>query len=153
MTWFRLHSWIVVVVAIVVLLLFTACKSTKQTDSTSLHKLEAMSCAELQLRDTIFLVQSIVNHLCAAQPKCLDDAPVTTPIAKHSQLVPIAVRSLHASLSDTSSVERVDSAHIWKNKESLPTSPHTSTLHYIIASIFCILILVLVRYLTQRLQS
>lgn len=153
MTWFKIHSWFVVVVAIVVLLLCTACRSTKQTEATSLHKLEAMSCAELQLRDTIYLAQSIVNQLCAAQPKCLDDRQTTTPVAKHGQLVPIAVRSLHASISDTSSVEQVNSTHIWKNRESLPTSPSTSTFEYIVASIFCILILVLVRYLSQRLQS
>lgn len=150
MTWFKVHCWFVVVVAVVALLLCTACRSTKQTEATSLHKLEAMSCADLQLRDTIFLAQSIVNHLYAAQPKCLDDGPAPTPVAKDGQLVPIAVRSLHASFSDTSSVEQVDSTHIRKNKESLPTSPSTSTFQYIIASIFCILILVLVRYLSQR---
>lgn len=153
MTWFKIHSWFVVVVAIVVLLLCTACRSTKQTEATSLNKLKAMSCAELQVRDTFYLAQSIVNHLCAAEPKCLDEAPAARPIANHGQLVPIAVRSLHASISDTSSVEQVDSTHIWKNKESLPTSPSTSTFYYIVASIFCILILVLVRYLSQRLQS
>lgn len=153
MTWFKIHSWFVVVVAIVVLLLCTACRSTKQTEATNLHKLEALSCAELQLRDTIYLAQSIVNHLCAAQPKCLDDAPAQTPIANHGQLVPVAVRSLHASISDTSSVEQVDSTHIWKNKESLPTSPSASTFQIIVASIFGILILVLVRYLSQGLQS
>lgn len=150
MTWFKIHSWFVVVVAVVVLLLYTACRSTKQTEATSLHKLEAMSCAELQLRDTIYLAQSIVNQLCAAQPKCLDDRQTTTPVAKHGQLVPFAVRSLHASISDTSSVEQVDSTHIWKNRESLPYSPSTSTFQYIVASIFIILILVVVRYLSQR---
>lgn len=153
MTWFKLHYWFVVVMAIVVLLLCTACRSTKQTEATSLHKLEALSCAELQLRDTIYLAQSLVNQLSAAQPKCLDDAPVPSPRVNHGQLVPVAVRSLHASISDTSSVEQVDSTHILKNKESLPTSPTTSTFEYIVASIFCILILVLVRYLSQRLQS
>lgn len=150
MTWFKIHSWFVVVVAIVVLLLCTACRSTKQTEATSLRKLEAMSCAELQLRDTIYLAQSIVNQLCAAQPKCLDDRQTTTPVAKHGQLVPIAVRSLHASISDTSSVEQVDSTHIWKNRESLPTSPSTSTFQIIVASILIILILVVIRYLSQR---
>ena len=153
MTWFKLHSWFVVVVAIVVLLLYTACRSTKQTEATNLHKLEAMSCANLQLRDTIYLAQAIVNQLCAAHPKCLDDAPAQAPIANHGQLVPVAVRGLHASFSDTSSVEQVDSTHILKNKESLPTSPSTSTFQIIIASIFGILILVLVRYLSQGLQS
>ena len=153
MTWFKIHSWFVVVVAVVVLLLFTACRSTKQTEATSLHKLEALSCAELQLRDTIYLAQSIVNHLCAAQPKCLDDGQATTPMVNHSQLVPVAVRSLHASISDSSSVEQVDSTHIWKNRESLPTSPSTSTFQIIVASIFGILILVLVRYLSQGFQS
>lgn len=150
MTWFKIHSWFVVVVAIVVLLLCTACRSTKQTEATSLHRLEALSCAELQLRDTIYLAQSLVNHLCATQPKCLDDGPATTPMVNHGQLVPIAVRSLHASISDTSSVEEVDSTHILKNRESLPTSPTTSTFQYIIASILIILILVVVRYLSQR---
>lgn len=153
MTWFKLHSWFVVVVAIVVLLLCTACWSSKQTEATSLHKLEAMSCAELQLRDTIYLAQSLVNQLCAAQPKCLDDAPAPTPMVNHGRLVPVAVRSLHASISDTSSVEQVDSTHILKNRESLPTSPSTSTFQIIVASIFGILILVLVRYLSQGLQS
>ena len=150
MTWFKVNSWFVLVVAVVVLLLFTACRSTKQTEATSLHRLEAMSCAELQVRDTIFLAQSIVNHLCAAQPKCLGDAPAQTPIANHGLLVPIAVRSLHASISDTSSVEQVDSTHILKNKESLPTSPTTSTFQYIVASILIILSLVVVRYLSQK---
>ena len=150
MTWFKLNSWFVVVVAIVALLLCTACRSTKQTEATNLHKLEALSCAELQLRDTIYLAQSIVNHLCASQPKCLDDGQTTTPMVNHSQLVPVAVRSLHASFSDTSSVEQIDSTHILKNKESLPTSPTTSTFKYIVASIFIILILVVVRYLSQR---
>ena len=150
MTWFRVHSWFVVVVAVIVLLLCTACRSTKQTESTSLHKLEALSCAELQLRDTIYLAQTIVNQLCAAHPKCLDDAPAPTPIANDGRLVPVAVRSLHASISDTSSVVQVDSTHILKNRESLPTSPSTSTFQYIVASIFIILILVLVRYLSQR---
>lgn len=150
MTWFKIHSWFVVVVAIVVLLLCTACRSTKQTEATSLHKLEALSCADLQLRDTIYLAQSIVNQLSAAHPKCLDDAPAPTPMVNHSQLVPIAVRSLHASISDTSSVEEVDSTHILKNRESLPTSPTTSTFQYIVASILIILILVVVRYLSQR---
>lgn len=153
MTWFKIHSWFVVVVAVVVLLLCTACRSTKQTEAASLHKLEALSCADFHLTDTIFLAQSIVNQLGAAQPKCLDDGPATTPVAIHGQLVPIAVRNLHASISDTSTVEQVDSTHVWKNKESLPTSPSTSTFYYIIASIFGILILVLVRYLSQRLQS
>jgi len=150
MTWFRLHSWFVVVVAIVVLLLCTACRSTKQTEATSLHRLEAMSCAELQVRDTIYLAQSIVDQLCAAHPQCHDNDQAPTPIANHSQLVPVAVRSLHASISDTSSVEQVDSTHIIKNRESLPTSPSTSTFQYIVASIFIILILVVVRYLSQR---
>lgn len=150
MTWFKVNSWFIVVVAIDVLLLCTACRSTKQTEATSLHRLEAMSCAELQLRDTIYLAQSIVNHLCAALPKCLDNAPAQTHIANHGQLVPIAVRSLHASISDTSSVEQVDSTHILKNRESLPTSPSSSTFQYIVASILIILILVVVRYLSQR---
>ena len=150
MTWFKLHSWFVVVVAIVVLLLCTACRSTKQTEATSLHRLEALSCAELQLRDTIYLAQSLVNQLRATQPKCLDDTPVPSPMVNHGQLVPVAVRSLHASISDTSSVEQVDSIHIWKNKESLPTSHSTSTFQYIVASILIILILVVVRYLSQR---
>lgn len=150
MTWFKIHSWFVVVVAIVVLLLCTACWSTKQTEATSLHKLEALSCADLQLRDTIYLARSIVNQLSAAQPKCLDDAPAPTPMVNHCQLVPVAVRSLHASISDTSSVVQVDSIHIWKNRESLPTSPSTSTFQYIVASILIILILVVVRYLSQR---
>lgn len=150
MTWFKVNSWFIVVVAIDVLLLCTACRSTKQTEATSLHRLEAMSCAELQLRDTIYLAQSIVNHLCTAQPKCLDHAPVPSPMVNHGRLVPIAVRSLHASISDTSSVEQVDSTHIWKNRKSLPTSPCTSTFQIIVASIFIILILVVVRYLSQR---
>ena len=153
MTWFKVHSWFVVVVAVVVLLLCTACRSTKESESISLHKLDAMSCADLQLSDTIFLSPSLINLMCAAQPKCLDDGPAPTPIANHGQLVPVAVRSLHASISDTSSVEQVDSTHNRKNKESLPTSPSTTTFEYIVASIFCILILVLVRYLSQRLQS
>lgn len=153
MTWFKLHSWFVVVVAIVVLLICTACRSTKQTEATSLRKLEALSCAELQLRDTIYLAQSIVNQLCAALPKCLNDAPAPTPLANHCQLVPVAVRSLHASISDTSSVEEVDSTHILKNRESLPTSPSTSTFQIIVASILIIIILVVVRYLSQRLHS
>lgn len=71
-------------------------------------------------------------------------------IANHGQLVPVAVRKLHASISDTSSVEQIDSTHILKNRESLPTSPSTSTFQYIVASIFIILILVLVRYFSQR---
>lgn len=150
MTWFKLYSWFVVVVAIVVLLLCSACRSTKQTESTSLHKLEAMSCSDLQIDDSIFLAQSIINLICAAQPKCPDDAPTTRPIANHGQLVPVAVRKLHASISDTSSVEQIDSTHILKNRESLPTSPSTSTFQYIVASIFIILILVLVRYFSQR---
>jgi len=150
MTWFKLHSWFVVVVAIVVLLLCTACRSTKQTESTSLHKLEALSCAEIQLHDTIYLAQSIVNQLCADHPQCHDNAQAPTPIANDGRLVPVAVRSLHASICDTSSVEQVDSTHILKNRESLPTSPSTSTFQYIVASIFIILILVLVRYLSQR---
>lgn len=153
MTWFKVHSWFVVVVAIVMLLLCTACRSTKESESTSLHKLDAMSCVNLQLSDTIFLAPSLINLMYAAQPKFLDDGPAPTPIANHGQLVPVAVRNLHASISDTSSVEQSDSTHNRKNKESLPTSPSTSTFEYIVASIFCILILVLVRYLSQRLQS
>lgn len=153
MTWFKVHSWFVVVVAVVVLLLCTACRSTKESETTSLHKLDAMSCADFHFTDSIFLAQPIVTQLSAAQPICLDDAPATTPVAKHGQLVLVAVRNLHASISDTSSVEQVDSTHNRKNKESLPISPSTSTFEYIVASIFCILILVLVRYLSQRLQS
>lgn len=153
MTWFKLHFWFVVVVAIVVLLLCTACRSTKQTEATSLHRLEAMSCADLKLSDTIFLDQTLINMMCASQPKCLDHGPAPTPVANHGQFVPVAVRSLHASSSDTSSVMQVDSIHIWKNRESLPTSPSTSTFQIIVASIFGILILVLVRYLSQGLQS
>ena len=153
MTWFKLHSWFVVVVAVVVMLLCTACRSTKESESTSLHKLDAMSCADLKLSDTFFLDQSLINMMCASQPKCLDHGPAPTPIANHGQLVPVAVRNLHASISDTSSVEQVDSTHNRKNKESLPSSPGTSTFEYIVASIFCILILVLVRYLSQGLQS
>lgn len=153
MTWFKVHSWFVVVVAIVVLLLCTACRSTKDTESCSLHKLDAMSCADLKLSDTIFLSPSLINMMCATQPKCLDHGPAPSPIANHGQLVPVAVRNLHASISDTSSVEQVDSTHNRKNKESLPTSPSTSTFQYIVASIFGILILVLVRYLSHGLQS
>lgn len=150
MTWFKLNSWFVVVVAIVVLLLCTACRCTKESESTSLHKLDAISCADLKLSDTIFLDQSLINMMCASQPKCLDHGPAPTPIANHGQLVPIAVRSLHTSISDTSSVEQVDSTHIWKNRESLPTSPSISTFQIILASILIILILVVVRYLSQR---
>lgn len=150
MTWFKVNSWFVVVVAVVVLLLCTACRSTKQTEATNLHKLEAMSCADLQIGDTIFLDQSIINLICAAQQKCLDNAPAPSPMLNHGQLVPVAVRSLHASISDTSSVEQVDSTHILKNRESLPTSPSTSTFQIIVASILIILILVVVRYLSQR---
>lgn len=150
MTWFRVHSWFVVVVAVVVLLLCTACRSTKQTEATSLHKLEALSCAELQLRDTIYLAQSLVNQLGAAQPKCLDNAPAPSPMLNHGQLVPVAVRSLHASISDTSSVEEVDSTHILKNREILPTSTWPATFQIFVASILIILILVVVRYLSQR---